>query len=92
MNTTLQTRIDAKLKNDASKAFKAMGLDLSTGIKMYLTQVVRTQSIPFEIFTADNLPEEVKLELKKEAEEALKYGKRYVNAAEMHADILKEVD
>ena len=90
MNTTLQARIDSKLKKDASKAFKAMGLDLSTGIKMFLTQVVRTQSIPFEIFTADNLPEETKLQLKKEAEEALKYGKSYASAAELHADIMKE--
>ncbi len=88
MNTTLQTRIDAKLKKDASKAFKAMGLDLSTGVKMFLTQVVRTQSIPFEIFTADNLPEETKLQLKEEAEEALKHGKRYASIEEAHRDIL----
>lgn len=92
MNTTLQTRIDAKLKKDASKALKAMGLDLSTGVKLFLTQVVRTQSIPFELFTADNLPEERKLELMKEVEEALKHGKSYASVAEAHADILKDKD
>ena len=55
MTTTLQTRIDAKLKRDAKKALGSMGLDMSTGVKMFLTQVVRTQSIPFQVFTFDNL-------------------------------------
>jgi DNA-damage-inducible protein J len=91
MNTTLQTRIDAKLKKEASKALKDMGLDLSTGVKLFLTQVVRTKSIPFEIFTYDNIPEAEKLELVKEAKYALKHGKRYASAAELHADILREV-
>ncbi len=90
MNTTLQTRIDAKLKRDASKALKSMGLDLSTGVKLFLTQVVRTQSIPFELFTADNLPEERKIELMKEVEESLKNGKRYATIEEAHRDILSD--
>jgi DNA-damage-inducible protein J len=90
MNTTLQTRIDARLKKDASKALKAMGLDLSTGVKMFLTQVVRTNSIPFEIFTYDNLPEAEKLELVKEAKYAMKHGKSYSQAEEAHRDILKD--
>ncbi len=89
MTTTLQTRIDAKLKKDAKKALEAMGLDLSSGVKLFLTQVVRTQSIPFELFTADNLPESKKRQLVKEAKYALKHGKRYSSAEELHADILK---
>lgn len=88
--TTIQTRISPKLKKDAQKAFKDMGLDLSSGIKLFLTQVVRTQSIPFEMFTFDNLPEEKKLEIIKEAEYALKYGKRYTDIHKMHEEILRE--
>ncbi len=90
MNTTLQTRIDGKLKRDAKKALAAMGLDLSTGVKLFLTQVVRTQSIPFELFTADNLPERKKKQLVREAEWALKHGKSYASAKELHDDILKD--
>jgi DNA-damage-inducible protein J len=90
MNTTLQTRIDAKLKADAKKALESAGLDLSTGIKLFLTQVVRTQSIPFEIFTFDNLPEAKKRQLIRETREALKSGKSYRTAEEAHADILKD--
>ena len=90
MNTTLQTRIDGKLKRDAKKALESMGLDLSSGIKLFLTQVVRTQSIPFEMFTADNLPEKVKKQMIREAKYALKHGKRYASARELHEDILKD--
>ena len=89
MNTTLQTRIDPKLKADAKKALESVGLDLSTGIKLFLTQVVRTQSIPFEIFTADNFSEEKKQMLIRESKQALKSGKRYKTTQEAHADILK---
>ena len=89
MTTTLQTRIDPKLKADAKKALESVGLDLSTGIKLFLTQVVRTQSIPFEIFTADNFSEEKKQLLIREAKQALKSGKRYKTVQEAHADILK---
>jgi addiction module RelB/DinJ family antitoxin len=88
MNTTLQTRVDGKLKRDAKKALESMGLDLSTGVKLFLTQVVRTQSIPFEVFTADNLPEKVKRQMMREAGYALKYGKRYKTIQEAHRDVL----
>ena len=90
MNTTLQTRIDGKLKRDAKKALESMGLDLSSGIKLFLTQVVRTQSIPFEMFTADNLPEKVKKQMVRESRYALKHGKRYETIQEAHRDILGE--
>lgn len=89
MNTTLQTRIDAKLKKDAKKALESMGLDLSTGVKLFLTQVVRTQSIPFEMFTYDNLSEVKKKAIVREAKYALKQGKTYKTAKELHDDILQ---
>jgi DNA-damage-inducible protein J len=89
MNTTLQTRIDAKLKKDAKKALESVGLDLSSGVKLFLTQVVRTQSIPFEILSADNLPEAKKKVLVREAKEAFRSGKKYATVRAMHRDILK---
>ena len=88
MTTTLQIRIDQKMKSSASKTFQRMGLDMSTGIKLFLAQVVRTKSIPFPIMSADFLPEKKKIELVREAKEALKSGKRYVSAREAHRDIL----
>jgi DNA-damage-inducible protein J len=88
MNTTLQVRIDAKTKARARKAFESMGLDLSSGVKLFLTQVSNTGEIPFRIFSADNLPERTKRRLVRESDYALKHGKTYSSAKELHDDIL----
>lgn len=43
----INVKIDDSLKQDASKAFSSMGLDLSTGIKLYLTRVAQDNKLPF---------------------------------------------
>lgn len=88
MNTTLQIRIDKKTKNKAQKTFRAMGLDMSSGVKLYLTQVVREQTIPFPITSANYWPAPKKQQLIKEAKEALKSGRVFRTAKELHNDIL----
>lgn len=50
--TQVNFRIDDEIKESAEKALKAMGLNMSTAITMFLTKVGREQRIPFEI-TAD---------------------------------------
>lgn len=47
--TTVAVRVDDKLKDEASELFQSLGLDMSTAVKMFLIQAVKTQSIPFEI-------------------------------------------
>ncbi|OTG44882.1 damage-inducible protein J [Streptococcus agalactiae] len=47
--STVAVRVDDQLKNDATKLFQSLGLDMSTAVKMFLIQSVKTQSIPFEI-------------------------------------------
>ncbi len=89
MITTLQVRVDQKVKQQAQKAFIAMGLDLSSGIKLYLTQVVNTKSIPFPILTAENFSPVYQRRLVAEAKEAIIGGKRYDSVQEMHKDILR---
>ncbi len=89
MTTTLQTRIDPKLKKDAQKALEKMGLDMSTGIKIFLAEVVRTNSIPFTVRSADDLPESEKRKLLSEVASAVKNGKVYKTAKELHQSILK---
>lgn len=83
MTTTVQIRIDEKMKREATKTLKAMGLDMSTGVKLFLAQVVNTKSIPFPVMSMEMLPREKKLELVREAKEALK-GKGYRTARELH--------
>jgi DNA-damage-inducible protein J len=88
MTTTLQIRIDKKTKVAAQKAFHSMGLDMTSGVKLYLTQVMNTKTIPFPVWSFDDLPREKKLQIVKEAKYALKHGKRYATIQEAHRDIL----
>lgn len=47
--STVAVRVDVQLKDDATKLFQSLGLDMSTAVKMFLIQSVKTQSIPFKI-------------------------------------------
>ena len=51
MNTTLQIRIDHKTKKDVTNIFKKLGMDLSTGVKIYFYQVLRSKAVPFPLIT-----------------------------------------
>ena len=53
MNTTLQIRMPKKLKDDTEKVFQHLGLDSSTAVRMFYTQVSRTQSIPLSLEVRD---------------------------------------
>ncbi|EPU32155.1 TPA: type II toxin-antitoxin system RelB/DinJ family antitoxin [Streptococcus agalactiae] len=47
--STVAVRVDDQLKDEATELFQSLGLDMSTAVKMFLIQSVKTQSIPFEI-------------------------------------------
>ena len=40
--------LDAELKEEATKLFSSLGLDLSTAITLFLEESIRQQKIPFE--------------------------------------------
>ena len=46
---TLQIRLPDGLRNDADAVLSEMGLDLPTAVRLFLTKVVRTRSIPFAL-------------------------------------------
>ena len=48
-STTLQVRLPVKLRDEASMTLEEVGLDLPTAIRLYLTKVVKTRRIPFEL-------------------------------------------
>ena len=66
MSSTITIRVDDKVKKEASSIFKEIGMDMSTGINVYLKQVIRSNGIPFEV-SAD-IPNETTLKAIKEAE------------------------
>lgn len=45
----INIKIDDQLKDDVSKIFNEMGLDITTGIKVYLKRVQRDGRIPFDL-------------------------------------------
>ena len=89
MTSTIQIRIDAKIKKQADKTLKNMGLDLSSGIKLFLNQVIKAQAIPFQIRTVNGFTPEQEKRMIRETEYALKHGKSYTSIKELHDDILK---
>lgn len=89
MNTTLQIRIDSKTKTSAQKVFKELGLDMSSGMKIFLQQVVNTESIPFPLRTVNGFTVEKETKILAETAHGLKRGKRYSASKEMFRDILK---
>ena len=87
--STIQVRIDQKTKKAAKKVFADMGLDLSSGVKVYLNRVVKDKGIPFVVRTENGYTPEQEQQLIKETEWAKKHGKRYKTAKEAIRDILK---
>ncbi len=49
MTATIQVRIDEELKNKSDALFKELGTDLTSAIRMFLTQAVANNGFPFEI-------------------------------------------
>ena len=49
MASTIQVRVEAELKSKSDALFKDLGTDTTTAIRMFLTQVIAANGLPFEI-------------------------------------------
>lgn len=85
---SLHVRIDEKTKKKVQKILDDLGLDMSTAINMYFHQISLQEGIPFGITKGRVVPAHIMKEWEREAQEALKSGKSYATAQEMHEDIL----
>lgn len=90
MNSTLNIRIDKKLKENAGKTLKNMGLDISSGVKMFLCQVVNTKSIPFEPKMHYAMTPEQERWVKRQISGTKKNSKGYKNVKNLFDDILED--
>lgn len=88
MTSTIQVRVDSVTKKKADEALKSMGLDMSSGVKLFLHQVVNSGSIPFIVRTANGFTPAQEIQMIRETKSALKTSKHYKNSKEMFADIL----
>lgn len=46
---TINIRVDDSTKEQASQVFKDIGMDMTTAIKVFLNQAIKTKGIPFEL-------------------------------------------
>ncbi len=83
--TTINVRVEEKTKKAASKALKGIGLDLSSGIKIFLHQVAVEKGLPFR---PSKTPLVSRAQLDREFEDAMKDGKRYTSGKELLGDLL----
>lgn len=65
--STLQIRIDTNTKNEAKKILAELGLDMSTAVKLFLRNIIITESIPLELRSEKGMLAERKCDLLKEA-------------------------
>ncbi len=49
MAKTLQVRIEDDLRTEADEVLHEIGLDVPSAVRLFLTKVVQTRSIPFEL-------------------------------------------
>ena len=86
----INIRIDEKIKKDAEKVFKSLGLNPSTAINLFYIQVIRTNSIPFEL-KADEPNELTKsaIEEVEEMDNGKKESKTFSNVNELINDLDK---
>lgn len=88
MNTTVNVRLDRKIKQEAGKTLSGLGLDMSTAVKMFLYQVVAEQGIPF---TPTKNPATIRARWDAQVADALS-GHGYKTADELHRSLLLKHD
>lgn len=49
MTKSYSLRMDEDTRNAAKKVFDNLGMDFSTGIRIYLRKVIKTNGIPFDV-------------------------------------------
>ncbi|MCA9361857.1 type II toxin-antitoxin system RelB/DinJ family antitoxin [Candidatus Kaiserbacteria bacterium] len=84
---TIQIRIDAKTKREARKTLEELGLDMSSAVKLFLTNVVNRKGIPFDLKTENGYTLAQEQALLTETEAAKKSGKQFDNLDDLFADL-----
>ena len=46
---TLQIRLPQELREEADSVLRTIGLDMPTAVRLFLTKIVQTRSIPFAL-------------------------------------------
>ena len=55
----ISMRLNRKVKEEAEKIFSSLGLTLTAGVNLYLSQVVMQQRIPFALTLSDDVKQQI---------------------------------
>lgn len=55
-DTLVKARIDERLKDQATEVLRRNGLEMSDAIRLFLTQVVRKDGLPFSVRSKRSVP------------------------------------
>lgn len=84
---TIQIRVDAKTKAEARQTLEELGLDMSSAVKLFLRNVINTQSIPLNLVTANGYTVVQEQEMIRETEEAKRASKSFSSVDELMKDL-----
>jgi len=85
---TIQIRIDSKTKEAARKTLDGIGLDMSSAVKLFLTNVVNRNGIPLDLRTENGFTLAQEQALLLETEEAKKSAKRFASVDSLMNDLV----
>ena len=54
--STLQIRVDSRLRHDAESLLEMAGLDMSSAVRLFLRQFVIRRKLPFDVVTEPSDP------------------------------------
>ena len=86
--SNINIRIDADIKAKAEKVFSSLGLTPTTAIVLFYNQVIRTNSIPFELKT--EIPNEITTKAIAEVDEMEKNPDKY-ESYDSVAELMEEL-
>lgn len=89
-NTSMNIRMDSKIKQQAQHLFAEFGLDMTTAVNMFLRQAIRERRIPFELkLNAPNAETIAAIEEVQDMKKKPAKGKSYQDVDAMMNDLLK---
>ncbi len=84
---TIQIRIDAKTKQAARKTLEGLGLDMSSAVKLFLVNVINSQSIPLDLKTENGFTLAQEQALLADIEDSKVNGKRFATVEALMKDL-----
>ena len=89
VTTLVQVRVDDDLKNQATAVYDALGIDLSTAVRMFLKRQVMVNGVPFSMTLPKNSykAQQAVMALKELSDAAQENGTSEMSLDEINAEI-----